>query len=547
VNQFPALNRLPWMALVIVVASGCASRGAWNGPLAGAPKAPMASGGQTAQSMPSKDQDAGDQDAGVRESINSNAAQNDEASEGTDEVAGVNAADDAASDTPSAEQGHISDVGGDELLDPKAEEEVEATSVGSSVGISPVGSFSQVPTVMNDRVAWWIDYYTGRGRDRFQLHLDRADAFDPTIKAALREAGIAEDLFYIALIESGFSTKARSHAGAVGVWQFIRATGRRYGLSVSRGIDERMDPVRSTQAATRYLGDLYNIFNDWYLAFAAYNCGEFRVMRSIVTGKTRDFWELSEKKLLPKETRHYVPKFLAAMEIAKNRQKYGFVQNEVTARTALKAVDVAPGTRLSDVARTAGVDTEVLVQANPHLLNKQAPKKGRSYAVWVPENAVAAVAALGVAGPSSIRDTRDVVAEEATSKEDDPVEFHRVARGETLSSIAREYGTTVRRLREWNGMSSSRSSLKVGQRLQVGGTTTAKKTTVQRAKVESQVAERKNTASSQEFIMYRVRSGDSLNKIGRRFGIGASRIKKVNDLARNHLYAGEVLRVPAGG
>lgn len=441
------------------------------------------------------------------------------------------------------DNGHISDLGGESALEPEAEQEVEATSVGDIEVKDKVSSISHVPIVMNDRVRWWIDYYTGRGRERFQTHLDRADAFQPLIQGELREAGVADALFYIALIESGFSTRARSHAGAVGVWQFIRGTGRRYGLAVSRGIDERKDPVRSTQAAARYLGDLYNIFNDWYLAFAAYNCGEFRVMRAIVKGQTRDFWELSERQLIPKETRHYVPKFLAALAIATNRQKYGFTTNAVDPMPAMKAVEVSPGTLLSDVSRATGVALSDLTLLNPHLLEKRVPKRGRSYAIWVPAAAAADLTASNLAGLPPM----PVLADDDSSKDDDSVvEFHRVARGETLAAIAREYGTTVRKLRELNRIQSSRALLRVGQKLRVSGTVAPRPLAATQADGPASAGPSASGAG-REFVMYRVRNGDSLNKIGRRFGVGPSRIKEVNALARNHLYAGEVIRVPTGG
>jgi membrane-bound lytic murein transglycosylase D len=465
---------------------------------------------------------------------------------GADESAENDAQEVVQDDEQPDTEGHISDLGGEEPLDSSAEEEVEATSVGGSVATDQKSSLQHVPIVMNDRVEWWIKYYTGQGRDRFQRHLDRADAYAPTIQSALRDAGVADSLFYIALIESGFVTRARSHAGAVGVWQFIRGTGRNYGLEVSSVIDERKDPVRATQAAARYLGDLYNIFNDWYLAFAAYNCGEYRVLRSIVKGRTRDFWELSEQKLLPKETRHYVPKFLAAMLIAKNRETYGFASNTVDPIPAVKAVDVAPGTRLADVARAANIPLEDLAVVNPHLLKKQAPRRGRSYAIWVPAHAADAVAASKIVAAVNTKGVAPMATEDEA--EQDPVEFHRVARGETLGSIAREYGTSVKKLRSLNKNLTSRTVLRVGQRLKVSGPSQSlTRSRSPRSATVAKGAIRKIEASNNDFVMYRVRNGDSLNKIGRRFGVRINQIKEANALGRNHLFAGEVIRVPSGG
>ncbi len=447
---------------------------------------------------------------------------------------------------------HISDVGGDALLDANAEAEVEATSVFGSNAADQQDSLANVPTVNNERVEWWINYYTGRGRERFQRHLDHADSYTAMVQGILQENQVADELFYIALIESGFITKARSHAGAVGVWQFIRGTGRRYGLAIGKGIDERKDPMRATAAAARYMTDLYNIFNNWYLAFAAYNCGEYRVLRAIVSGKTRDFWKLSELGLLPKETRHYVPKFLAAMKIARNREQYGFQSNAVATRGELKSVTVPGGTRLSDLSKTSEISLQELVAANPHLLNKRAPTTSKSYSVWVPAEHVEKATASQANLPAPSLASRKNDAEESTEAE--TVEFHRVARGETLTSIAHEYGIALKKLRKLNGLTMPKVNLRVGQKIKISGPTPS----VAQAKLtkrSSTVAEATSNSASkagagltqEEYVFYRVRSGDNLKKIGKRFGVGAEQIKEANSLGRNELYAGELLRVPATG
>ncbi len=448
---------------------------------------------------------------------------------------------------------HISDVGGDALLDANAEAEVEKTSVLGSTAADQENSLANVPTVNNERVEWWINYYTGRGRERFQRHLDHADSYAPMVQKILQENQVADELFYIALIESGFITKARSHAGAVGVWQFIRGTGRRYGMTIGKGIDERKDPMRATVAAARYMTDLYNIFNDWYLAFAAYNCGEYRVLRAIVTGKSRDFWKLSELGLLPKETRHYVPKFLAAMKIARNREQYGFQSNEVVARAELKAVTVPGGTRLSDLSKTSGIPLQDLITANPHLLNKRVPATSKPYPVWVPAESAERATASQTNLPAPSVASRKNDAEE--SSDSDTVEFHRVARGETLTSIAHEYGISLKKLRKMNGLTMPKVNLRIGQKIKISGPMPSVAQTKPTKRAVANVADaRTNSASKpkegltqEEYVFYRVRSGDNLNKIGKRFGVGAEQIKEANSLGRNELYAGELIRVPATG
>ena len=156
-----------------------------------------------------------------------------------------------------------------------------------------------IPLEINDKVEKWINYFTKKDRDRFQRFLNRGEKYRKMIQAVLADQGIPTDLYYLAMIESGFSVKARSHASAVGVWQFIRATGRRYGLKIDYYVDERQDPMRSTIAASLYLKDLHLVFNSWYLAMASYNAGESRIMGSIMKQSSRDFWQLVRKNALP--------------------------------------------------------------------------------------------------------------------------------------------------------------------------------------------------------------------------------------------------------
>ena len=182
-----------------------------------------------------------------------------------------------------------------------------------------------IPIEINEKVEMWIRYFQGRGRPHMERYLARSTRYEAIMKKVLRDNKLPEDLFYIALIESGFSSSAMSHASAVGYWQFIRGTGKQYKLQINQLVDERRDPVLATQAAADYFRDLYSLFGSWYLSMAAYNVGEGRVARAVRKYKTRDFWELVQyKRALPRETDNYVPKYIAAKLIAKNPDKYGF-------------------------------------------------------------------------------------------------------------------------------------------------------------------------------------------------------------------------------
>jgi len=181
-----------------------------------------------------------------------------------------------------------------------------------------------VPVHVNKEVQNYLVYFSKDRKKVMQRWLARAPQYLPMIKGIFQEYGLPEDLAYLAMIESGFNPNARSSAGAVGMWQFIKGTGRRYGLVIDNYIDERLNPEKSTRAAARYLLDLYKRFGSWYLAAASYNCGEMRVQRELGKSSNRNFWELSANKCLPNETKNYVPQMIAATIIAKNPEKFGF-------------------------------------------------------------------------------------------------------------------------------------------------------------------------------------------------------------------------------
>ncbi|MBU6154868.1 MAG: transglycosylase SLT domain-containing protein [Bdellovibrionales bacterium] len=186
-----------------------------------------------------------------------------------------------------------------------------------------------LPVEMNPAVEKWIAYFTGKGRGHFKKYLERSEYFIPFLKPILKNAKAPEDLVYLAMIESGFNNNARSNARAVGAWQFISATGRRYGLDVNWWVDERRDVEKSTIAAVQYLKELHTMFGSWHLAAAGYNAGEAKIQRAIAKYKTNDFWELCDRKrrYLRPETKNYVPKLFAAAIVAKNRKQFGFEES----------------------------------------------------------------------------------------------------------------------------------------------------------------------------------------------------------------------------
>jgi membrane-bound lytic murein transglycosylase D len=247
----------------------------------------------------------------------------------------------------------------------------------------------------HDRVDFFIDFLTGKNRDKTALWLERIGRYEPMIRKELGLRGMPGDLVYLSMIESGFDPNAYSRADAAGLWQFIEETGRRHGLEVSKYVDERRDPVKATGAALDYLQKIHGRFGSWYLAAAGYNTGENRVgrlMREITggeRGEDAEYWTIWDR--LPRETRDYVPLMLAAGHIAKDPEKYGFHAIQRQDPLEFEEVIVPGGTKLSAVASAGGLDADVLRALNPHLVKEMTPP-GRRMAVRVPIGSVDQVA-----------------------------------------------------------------------------------------------------------------------------------------------------------
>ena len=228
-----------------------------------------------------------------------------------------------------------------------------------------------IANIDHPRVDYWVGRFTTDKRDEVSGFLARSGRYSDLIRAELEKAGLPQDLFYLAMIESGFRPKAYSSAHASGIWQFIADTGRRYGLEINRAVDERNDPVKSTRAAIAYLSDLHDRFGSWYLAAASYNTGENRVGRIMrqVTGKEagsdKDYYRIWNR--LPRETRDYVPLMVAAARIAKDPAAYGFDGVELLAPMQYVEKVFAPATPLAKIARSAGTSVAMLRQLNPEL------------------------------------------------------------------------------------------------------------------------------------------------------------------------------------
>lgn len=254
-----------------------------------------------------------------------------------------------------------------------------------------------LPSDRNERVDFWIEFLSGRNYEKTRLWLERVGTYGPMIQEQLAERGMPQDLLYLAMIESGLSPSAYSHAHASGMWQFIRETGERYGLSVDEYVDERNDPVKATGAALTYLTELAERFEgSWFLAAASYNTGENRVERILneraggVKGDDALFWKIAPH--LPRETRDYVPLMIAMGHIAKQPETYGFYNVQPREPLAYDEVSVPGGTRLGAVAAAAGADVELIEELNARFTRKITPP-GRSSTVRIPAGATRRFAA----------------------------------------------------------------------------------------------------------------------------------------------------------
>ncbi len=248
------------------------------------------------------------------------------------------------------------------------------------------------PVTYNARVRKWIRYFQTTGRPSFRRWLERSTRYIPYIQTELKRAGLPTDIAYVAMIESGFSSSAVSHAHAMGMWQFIAPTGQRYGLDIEWWIDERRDFEKATQAAIGYMSDLFEQFGSWYLVAASYNMGEGGVRRLIKRHKTNSFWDLADRGALPEETRNYVPKMLAAMLIAKAPALYGFRDLDFQLPFSFEVFDAPGGTDLVALASYLGVSERSLTELNPELLKSFIPREVKSHRIRIPKGSRNAVA-----------------------------------------------------------------------------------------------------------------------------------------------------------
>ena len=397
---------------------------------------------------------------------------------------------------------------------------VESEMLPSPLNLN-AGQYAEELKVAVDK---WVKYFCENDRERFQRFLDRGEAYRHVVQTVLKENDIPPEFYYLAMIESGYVTHARSHAKAVGVWQFISSTGKKYGLEIDHYIDERKDPIRATEAAAKYLRDLYTAFQSWELAMAAYNAGEYRILTSIINGKTRNFWELADRKLLPRETRNYVPKFIAAATIGANPEQYGFRaggDSEVEQFPSVFALEVPSPVRLKSIAKLSGISLEELQKINPHLKKGITSPRSETYELWIPSEKKDEMQSLL---PQLAQMRLKGIKGRAYASNPEPRYYHRVRRGENLSTIARKYRVSIAHLKRLNNLASSR--IYVNQKLRLQATSYSR-----------------GNNDSADRTYHIVRRGENLSTIARKYRLSVAQLKRLNNLSGNRIYVRQRLSV----
>jgi membrane-bound lytic murein transglycosylase D len=384
-----------------------------------------------------------------------------------------------------------------------------------------------LPVVLNDAVLSCIDLYQGPLRDWFGEALARGGRYLPRIREVFAAEGIPRDLAYVALVESAFKTQALSRAKAKGVWQFIPATGKRFGLSQDWWVDERSDPEKSTRAAAQYLKRLYEMFQDWNLALAAYNAGEGRISRGMNRQGVESYWELRETRAMARETKNYVPMIHAAIVVAKAPETYGF---EITpeAPVPFDTVPVARAVDLRVVAECAEAEVDHVKSLNPELRRLATPAN-RTFPLKVPSGSAGKVADCLAALPPEKHVT---------------FRTHTVARGETLNGLARRYGTRAQEIADANGL---RSGKRLGRGLELIIPVASRRPAAPaRHASDARTADVGRGASARGMvrISYRVRQGDTLSSIATRYHTTVSNLRSWNKgLRGSRIAAGHTITV----
>ncbi len=389
---------------------------------------------------------------------------------------------------------------------------LDTVDIGNDTLIVVEDRPGHIPIVRSKKIDKLIIYYSGQQAPVIQRYLEAFNKYKDHYLPILKKYNVPEEIIYLPILESGYNPNAYSYAHAAGIWQFIAGTGAKYGLKRNWYVDERRDPIKSAHAAAKYLRKLYEEFDDWYLALAAYNCGEGNVWRAIRREGTRDYFKL---RSLPSQTRNYVPSFMAITIIAKNPEKYGLT-TPTTPTWEWEEVIIDRCYELDVIAKACETTPDILRQYNPELRRWMTPANDNQYVLRVPKGKAEGLTEKLV----SLPEPKDVKPE---------VVYHKVRKGENLSSIARKYGTSVSALVSANHL-RNRNQLRVGQVLLIP--------------TGSYYSAPEKKSSQTNVVTHVVQRGETLSEIAEKYNTSVSKIRSMNNIHNSHIQVGQKLKVP---
>lgn len=390
---------------------------------------------------------------------------------------------------------------------------------------------SAIPLTYNPIVREAIELYVNKRSRLLSLMLAKATYYFPIIESALDKYGMPLELKYLAIVESALNPTAVSRAGATGLWQFMLPTGKAYGLHIDSMVDERCDPYKSSEAMARYFQDMYALYGDWMLSIAAYNCGPGNVNKAIRrSGGKTDFWQIYQ--YLPRETRSYVPFFIAAFYAMEHYDEHDIRPNIVNVPLATDTVHINFRLSFDEIQHASGVDMKVIEDLNPMYKKRIIPGNNGTQILRLP---TADATAFSIQKDQLLakRQSEQSTAEFKESSNDTSTKAitHTVRRGETLSKIASKYGVTINDIKAWNNLSSN--SLRVGQKL-----------TINSSKGSSQRSSKQSSASP-KVRYYTVKKGDTLSGIAQKHkGATVQKIRRANNIRGNNIRPGQRLVIP---
>lgn len=408
-----------------------------------------------------------------------------------------------------------------------------------------------VPMTYNSEVRAYIKVYVRIMSRRLDAMLSLSEYYFPLFEEMLDRYKVPEELKYLTIVESALNPEATSRAGAAGLWQFIYSTGKHYELEISSLVDERRDPYKSTIAAARYLRALYDMYGDWQLAMAAYNCGPGNVNKAIArSGGKHTFWEIYP--YLPRETRGYIPKYIGATYIMNYYHEHGLTAGKYEIPVRVDTIHLHKDVHFGIVEKFTGIPREQLRQLNPQFRTDVVPASSRTYAVCLP----AGKTSLFLSMEDTIyKVSKDTIGKNAVVPlNSGTIVYHKVRKGETFNSIAKKYGVSPNSLRRWNGK-GRKSTLKVGTKLKIylpltseteNGEEKTEKALDSLSVSDSTTAVTpapKPATKSQQPVYHTVKKGEHLSMIAKKYGTTPQKIKQLNNLKSDVIRVGQKLKV----